>query len=378
MGLDRQRIISSLYNSALAHEGDDRARFLREACPDDGVRAEIESLLEYEQKAEQFLEGGALSILANTISQNMDTTSPLIGRLIGSYEILALIGAGGMGRVYRARDTRLGREVAVKFLSKEFSQDRAAIARFQREARIASSLDHPNICAVHDVGEYDDQPFIVMPLLHGQSLDDRLTAHRLKVDDIVEYGIQIADALVAAHARGILHCDIKPANIFVTERNEPKLLDFGVAKLAAVNTATAAQETDMHRTDVAEGPALLAGTVAYMSPEQGFGEEQDARSEIFSLGVTLYEIATGTLPFKGPTPAAVFNAIISQTPTGPSAINSEIPPDLDRLIGRALEKDRALRYQTASDLLADLKRVRRDLQSMKKQIVTEARRNARP
>ena len=238
MGLDRQRVISSLYNSALAHEGDDRARFLREACPDDDVRAEIESLLEYEQKAKDFLEGGACAILATTISQNLDTTPPLKGCLIGSYEILELVGAGGMGQVYRARDTRLGREVAVKFLSKEYLQDRAAIHRFEREARLASSLDHPNICAVHDVGEYNGQSFIVMPLLHGQSLEDRLAARRLKVDDIVEYGIQIADALVAAHARGILHCDIKPANIFVTERNEPKLLDFGVAKLAAVNTAT--------------------------------------------------------------------------------------------------------------------------------------------
>lgn len=291
----------------------------------------------------------------------------MIDQPVSHYRILDQLGSGGMGAVYRAVDMRLGREVAVKFLSKEYAQDRAALDRFRREARIASSLDHPNICAVHDVGEVNGQPFIVMPLLHGQSLKDRLNARRLKVDDIVEYAIQIADALVAAHARGILHCDIKPANIFVTERNEPKLLDFGVAKLAAMNAATVAQEIHVHRTDTPTGPAFLIGTLAYMSPEQSLGEEQDVRSDIFSLGVTLYETATGTLPFKGPTTAAVLSAIINRTPIAPSSINSEIPSDLDRLIGRALEKDRALRYQTASDLLADLKRVRRGLQSMKKQ-----------
>ena len=210
----------------------------------------------------------------------------MIDQPVSHYRILDQLGSGGMGAVYRAVDTRLGREVAVKFLSKAYAQDRAALDRFRREARIASSLDHPNICAVHDVGEDNGQPFIVMPLLHGQSLKDRLNARRLKVDDIVEYAIQIADALVAAHARGILHCDIKPANIFVTERNEPKLLDFGVAKLAAMNAATVAQEIDAHRTDTPTGPAFLIGTVAYMSPEQSLGEDQDVRSDIFSLGVT--------------------------------------------------------------------------------------------
>jgi N-acetylmuramic acid 6-phosphate etherase len=280
------------------------------------------------------------------------------------YRIVNQLGSGGMGVVYRAVDTRLGREVALKFLAKQLSTDRAAIDRFQREARITSSLDHPNICAVHDVGEHDGQPFIVMPLLHGQSLKDCLAGRRLKVDDLIEYGIQIADALVAAHARGILHCDIKPANIFVTERNEPKLLDFGVAKLASTRMTSATDDTKTCRTDAPSRRDSLVGTVAYMSPEQSLGEEQDVRSDIFSLGVTLYEAATGELPFGGPTSAAVSNAIINHTPMAPSTINPRVPPDLDRLIVKALEKERALRYQTAADLLADLKRARRALRSM--------------
>jgi serine/threonine protein kinase len=288
----------------------------------------------------------------------------MIGQTMSHYRIVNQLGSGGMGVVYRAVDTRLGREVALKFLAKQLSTDRAAIDRFQREARITSSLDHPNICAVHDVGEHDGQPFIVMPLLHGQSMKDCLAGRRLKVDDLIEHGIQIADALVAAHARGILHCDIKPANIFVTERNEPKLLDFGVAKLASTRMTSATDDTKTCRTDAPSRRDSLVGTVAYMSPEQSLGEEQDVRSDIFSLGVTLYEAATGELPFGGPTSAAVSNAIINHTPMAPSTINPRVPPDLDRLIVKALEKERALRYQTAADLLADLKRARRALRSM--------------
>lgn len=280
--------------------------------------------------------------------------------------------------VYRAVDTRLGREVALKFLAKELSTDRAAIDRFRREARITSSLDHPNICAVHDVGEHNGQPFIVMPLLHGQSLKDCLAGRRLKVDDVVEYGIQIADALVAAHDRGILHCDIKPANIFVTDRNEPKLLDFGVAKLASTGMASATDDTKTCLVDLQSRRDSFVGTVAYMSPEQSLGEEQDVRSDIFSFGVTLYEMATGELPFRGPTSAAVFNAIINHTPMAPSAINPKVPSDLDQLIVKALEKDRTLRYQTAADLLADLKRARRALHSMRESVPSTRATRGRP
>lgn len=302
----------------------------------------------------------------------------MIGQTMSHYRIVNHLGGGGMGVVYRAVDTRLGREVALKFLAKELSTDRAAIDRFRREARITSSLDHPNICAVHDVGEHDGQPFIVMPLLHGQSLKDCLAGRRLKVDDVVEYGIRIADALVAAHDRGILHCDIKPANIFVTDRNEPKLLDFGVAKLASTRIASATDETKTCLVDLQSRRDSFVGTVAYMSPEQSLGEEQDVRSDIFSFGVTLYETATGELPFRGPTSAAVFNAIINHTPMAPSTINPKVPSDLDRLIVKALEKDRTLRYQTAADLLADLKRARRALHSMRESVPPTRATRGRP
>jgi N-acetylmuramic acid 6-phosphate etherase len=292
----------------------------------------------------------------------------MIGQTMSHYHIVNQIGSGGMGVVYRAVDTRLGREVAVKCLAKELSTDRTAIDRFQREARISSSLDHPNICAVHDVGEHDGQPFLVMPLLHGQSLKDCLAGRRLKVDDLVEYGIQIADALVAAHARGILHCDIKPANIFVTDRNEPKLLDFGVATLASARMASAAADTETRWTDVRSLREVFVGTVPYMSPEQRLGEEPDVRTDIFSFGVTLYEMATGELPLRRLTSATVFDAVANHTPMAPSAINPTIPPDLDRLIVKALDKDRALRHQTAADVLADLKRARRTLHSMRESV----------
>jgi N-acetylmuramic acid 6-phosphate etherase len=290
----------------------------------------------------------------------------MLGQSVSHYRITDELGRGGMGVVYRAVDKRLGREVAIKFLSSQASRDRQAIVRFRREARMASALDHPNICAVYDVGDHDGQPFIVMPLLHGQSLRDRLATRPLTVAEIVECGIQISDALVAAHAR-ILHGDIKPANIFITERNEAKLLDFGVAKLASA-IASPADETKMLSRDFDTAARGLAGTVPYMAPEQVIGEGQDARSDLFSLGVTLYESATSTLPFTGATTTAVINAIINHTPPAPSAINAALPHDFDRVVFRLLEKDRALRYQTAPDLLADLKRLRRGLQARRQQL----------
>ena len=303
----------------------------------------------------------------------------MIGQTVSHYRILSQIGSGGMGVVYRAIDARLGREVAVKFLSKELSQNRAAINRFKREARTASSLDHPNICVVHDIGEHDGRPFIVMPLLRGQSLKELVASRRLAASDVLDYGIQISDALETAHSHGILHRDIKPANVFVTERNEPKLLDFGLAKLAApirshrsIAATTTTERSKLTATDFETGPGSRLGTVAYMSPEQALGDELDARSDTFSLGVTLYEMATGTLPFTGPTPVAVFNAIITQTPIAPSTINADLPSDLDQLLAKALDKDRTLRYQTASDLLVDLKRVRRRLRERVSPAATSA------
>lgn len=284
---------------------------------------------------------------------------------VSRFRILEQIGSGGMGVVHRAIDTRLRREVALKFLAKSLAADAESVERFKREARTASALDHPNICGVYDIGEHDDQPFIVMPLLRGRSLKACMAERRLKVADVIAYGVGIADALDNAHSRGVLHRDIKPGNIFVTDRNEPMLLDFGLAKLAASRRQDTRPAQATTTLDIgagatqADGRSAKFGTLAYLSPEQATGEELDARSDIFSLGVTLYEMSTGRLPFRGATAAAVFDQIMTTVPIAPSSINAQLPLDFDRLIQKALDKERALRYQTVADMLADLRRLQR-------------------
>ena len=285
----------------------------------------------------------------------------MIGRTVSHYRIIGQLGAGGMGVVYRAEDLRLGRPVALKFLPEELAKDQQAIERLRIEARAASALNHTNICTIYDIDEIDGQPFIAMELIKGQTLRERLEGGALKIHYLVDIGIQIADALDASHSQGIVHRDIKPANIFLTERNQIKLLDFGLAKLSsrAANPSTTAAGVREHLT----GEGITLGTVSYMSPEQATGEELDGRTDLFSVGVVLYECATGHQPFSGKTSAAILAAIISRAPISAATFNSEIPVRLQEVLNNCLEKDRELRYQSSADLRADLKRVRRDIES---------------
>jgi serine/threonine protein kinase/Tol biopolymer transport system component len=359
---ERWQMVRGILESAMELRPEDRGPYLdRECASDASLRQDVDKYLSIDGKLEAgFLESPAAEQVAIASTTAVGITLLTAGTRLGRYEVLALLGAGGMGEVYRARDTRLNRTVAIKVLPRSLSSDAFRRKRFEREALAISALQHPNICTLHDVGRQDGTDYLVMEYLEGETLRARLRKGSLPLDSTLGHGIEIADALDAAHRRGIVHRDLKPGNIFLTAHGESKVLDFGLAKLVEPDSEPGGSAQTAPAPDVLTTPGLAVGTAAYMSPEQARGEELDARTDIFSLGAVLYEMATGKMAFPGKTTAIIHRAILNDTPPAPSAIVPSVPQALDHVLVKALEKYRDLRYQNAVDLRTDLNRLKRD------------------
>jgi serine/threonine protein kinase len=360
---ERWRQIERIYHSALELGAAKREAFIEQACAGDtALRREVESLLASGED-QTYLEAPALEMAARVLARDQIRRSTP-GTMVSHYRIVGSLGSGGMGEVFKAEDTKLGRLVALKFLRGGSVSDPQMLERFVREARTASSLNHPNICSIYAIDEFEGEPFITMELLEGQVLRDRIAMGPLKIDELLDFGTQIADGLDAAHSRGIVHRDLKPANLFITTGDRVKLLDFGLAKLLPGRGSLPGSSADAQNTESGlTQSGVPIGTVAYMSPEQARAEELDARTDLFSFGAVLYEMATGRPAVGGATVAVVFNAILSKTPVPLSQQRPGLPSKLEEIIDKALEKDRDMRYQHAADIRADLKRLKRERDS---------------
>src|SRR5262252_7154578 len=354
MTLDKQRWeqVETLYHAALERPPDERAAFLAGACADDsGLLREVEALLRHDGAAGSFMQDNALAVAAQALEPNeLSQTAPQLfpGQSVGAYKILALLGRGGMGVVYRARDERLRREVAIKVLPASFAHDSDRLRRFEQEAHATSALNHQNILTIYDIGAHEGAPFIVAELLEGEELRTQLESGALPAQRALEYAQQITQGLAAAHEKGIVHRDLKPENLFVTKDGRVKILDFGLAKLRPPQPGVVESHAPTQRqlTD----PGVVMGTVGYMSPEQVRGQDADSRADIFAFGVILYEMLSGKRPFRGDSSIEMMNAILKEEPAELGETNAKVSPQLEKLVRRCLEKQPERRFQTASDL----------------------------